>query len=147
MGYINNRGIQLLVQTFNLMAHFNTQLGIQVRKRLIKQIQLRTTSQSAPHRDTLTLTTRKLRRFTIQQLFDLQHFSHSINLSIDLLLRHLTNLQTESDIATYRHVWIKRVRLEYHRNIAIFRFNLRHIDTINHDFTRANIFEPSDGVH
>ena len=48
------------------------QLGIKVGQRFIKQEHIRITHKRAPHGDPLTLTSRELARFAIQQLFNLQ---------------------------------------------------------------------------
>ena len=47
-----------LMQRFDFSAHRNTQFGIQVRQRLIKQKYFRVAHNGTPHGDALALSTR-----------------------------------------------------------------------------------------
>ena len=69
----------------------------------------------------MTLTTGKLLRLAVQQLADTQNVSGFLDLLVDLRLGGLAQLEAERHIVVYCHVWIKRVALEHHGNVAILR--------------------------
>ena len=120
MGYINKRSLQALVQLADFGSHCYTELGVQVRERLVEQEHFWLTNDSSPNCNTLTLTARKLARFAVQQILDTKNISSFTHTALDLVLADLTKFQAESHIIVNRKVRIKRVRLEDHGNVAIF---------------------------
>ena len=63
---------RLLMQAFDLNAHVDAQLGVEVGERLVEQEHLRLSHQCAAHSDALSLATRKLAWPALQQMLDLQ---------------------------------------------------------------------------
>ena len=65
MGYIDDCGLQSLMELGNLNTHLNTQLGIQVGERLVHQKYLGITDNGAAHGHTLSLAAGKLTGLTV----------------------------------------------------------------------------------
>ncbi len=134
------------MQQLDLRTHLDPQLRIEIRQRFIEQEHHRITSQRTTHRHTLPLTTRELTRFPIQQMRNLQRVSHTIHNLLLLLLGHLPDIQPKRDIFTHRHRRIQRVRLEHHRDIAIFRRQVVHRLAVDLDLALRHGLEAGDHV-
>jgi hypothetical protein len=57
----------------------------------------------------------------LQELLDLEGLRGVPNALGDLVLRHPVQLQTEREVVFDRHVWVERVVLEDHRDVALLR--------------------------
>ena len=145
--HVNNGGIQALVQLFNLGTHVNAQLCVEVRQRLVEQVKLWLPCQRTTYRYPLALPSRKLARLAIQQMLYLQQLSHRLNAFAALGLVNLAHLKRELDILGHRHVWIKRVGLEDHRNVAICRSHARDVAALQPHHATGRLIEPRDNVH
>ena len=55
---------------------------------------------------------------------DVEDLGSFFNQLLDLVLRNLTELQTESHVVEYCHVRIQSVVLEYHCDISVLRSNV-----------------------
>ena len=67
-----------------------------------------------------------------------------LHASVDLVLRHLLELETERHVVEHAHVRVERVVLEHHRDVALLR---RHVvdDTVaDADRALGYRFEPGD---
>ena len=107
------------MQRGDFRAHLDAQLRIEIRQRLVEQEDRRIANNRASDRDALPLATRKLRRPSLEQGFQLQHFCRRLNLGIDLCSRCAEVLETEGQILIHGHVRIERVGLEHHREPAL----------------------------
>jgi len=116
VGNVDEGGSQLLVQLDDLGAHGGTQLSVQVGQRVTNHC----TTQS----DTLALTTGQSLGLAVQQVLDLQDLSSLMDAAVDLVLRGLTQFQTESDVLVDGHVGVQSVALEDHGDVAVLRGNV-----------------------
>ena len=112
------------MQLGDLSTHLNTELGIEVGQRFVHQEDLRLTNNSTAQSNTLTLTTGKSLRLTVEQLLDRKDLGRLTNAGINLLLGFLAQLQTECHVVINGHVRIQSVVLENHRDIAVLRSNI-----------------------
>ena len=121
VGNVNERRAESLVDLGKLGSHRRTELRVEVRQRLVKKEYLRVADDSASERDTLLLTTGQSLRLSVKQVGDVEDTSGLFDLSLDLLLRGLAELQTERHVVKHRHMRIQSVVLEHHRDIAVLR--------------------------
>lgn len=61
-------------------------------------------------------------------------------------LGHTTALQTESDVLRNGHIWIERIGLKHHCNIAIPRVQSVYNTVANGNFTTVNALKARDHV-
>ena len=144
MCYIDKCSTQLLVQLGDLSSHLCTQLSVQVGQRLVKQEYLRITNDRTTQCNTLSLTTGHCLRLTIQQVAQIQNLCSFFYLASDLVLRNLTQLQTECHVVEYGHVRIQSVVLEYHCNISVLRSDVVYQTVADVQFALRNFFQTSD---
>ncbi|MEY9789597.1 hypothetical protein ABIE77_004156 [Sinorhizobium fredii] len=123
---IDDRRAEPRVQTLYFRAHVDPELRVEVRQRLIEQEELGLAHDGASHRNTLALTARQLRGFAIQKVRDLQQLRGSSNGLLAVSRRYAADLHAELDVLSNGHRRIKRVGLEDHRDVAIFRRQLVH---------------------
>ena len=72
MRHMNEGGSQLAVKRFQFTAHMQSQLGVEIRQRLVEKKRLRLADDGAPHRDALPLASRKLCRTPVQEFLQPQ---------------------------------------------------------------------------
>jgi len=97
-----------------------------------------------PHRDTLPLPTGQLRRPALQHVTEAEHARDLLDTPLLLLLRHLPHAQPERQVFVDGLVWIERVVLEDHRDVAIARGEVVHDLAGDPDLARADLLEPGD---
>ena len=144
MSYVDECRTQLLVELGDLGSHLRTELCVQVGQRLVKQEYLRITNDCTAQRNTLSLTTGHSLRLTIQQVAQIQDLCSLFYLACDLVLRYLTQLQTECHVVEYGHVRIQSVVLEYHCDISVLRSDVVYQAVADVQLTFGNFFQTSD---
>mmetsp|Transcript_28726 Transcript_28726/g.54376 ORF Transcript_28726/g.54376 Transcript_28726/m.54376 type:complete len:348 (+) Transcript_28726:2360-3403(+) len=146
MGDINDGGAQLLVQLLDLCTHVHAQFSIKVRQRLIKQKHIRIAHQRPAHSHPLTLPAGQSTGLAVQQRFDLQKLRDILHRPVPLGLGRAMHLKTKGDVLTHRHVWVERVGLEHHRDIALGRVDPIHNGIPDADLAAGDLFQPRDHV-
>ena len=119
--HIEDSDIQLLLQGLDLKAHLLTQIGIQIRQRLIEEQERGLADKRTRERDALLLAARELRRQTFFQPLhpdDLHHLHHA---RTDLVLWTLRDLERVGNIVKDRHVWPYRIVLKDEPDAAALR--------------------------
>ena len=86
MCHIKGRYPQFALQLPDFEAHLDTQLGIEIGQRFVKQEHSRLPHDSPSHCHTLTLPTGQLAWFAIQQIFQLKKLCSLNDLCLDLPL-------------------------------------------------------------
>ena len=96
--------------------------------------------------DTLALAAGELARVAIEQAGDAEHGGGGLDARLDLGRGQLPRLQPEADVPGDRHVWIERIVLEHHRDVAVSRPHVVDDLAADLDLTVADILEPGDGA-
>ena len=141
MCYVDDGGLEGLVELCDLYTHLCSQLRIEVTERLIHEEYLRSTNDRTSHRYTLSLSTGKSLRLSVEEMLEIEDSCSLMHLLIDLCLRNLTKLQTECHVVIYRHMRIQSVVLEYHRDISVLRLNIIYSLAVDDQVTARDILE------
>ena len=112
---------QLLLDAPDLAAHLNTQLGVQIAQRFVKEQHFGMHDQGARQRNTLLLSTAQLVGRSVLQPAQLGEFHHFGNLSPNLLGTEPLDLESVGDILEDGEMREDGVALEDHRHIALIR--------------------------
>ena len=131
MSNVDDRCTKILMKLGNLDTHLNSQLCIQVGKRLVHKEYLRITNDSTTHGNTLSLSTGKSLRLTVKKFLKVEDSCCFSDLFVDLSLRNFTKFQSECHIIIYCHVRIQSVVLEYHCDITVFCLNIVHYFSVD----------------
>src|SRR5205085_12141677 len=91
---------------------------------LVHQEGLRLADDRASHRDALALASGERARLPFEERLETERLSSDADAAVDLLLRHLLELQPEGDVLVDREMRIQRLALEHHRDVAVAR---RHV--------------------
>ena len=142
--HVDRRHLQRLLDARDLGAHLHAQLRVEVRKRLVHQKRLRLAHDRPSHRDALPLTTGKLSRPALQQVADAEHSRNLLDPALLLGLRNLAHAQTEGEVVVDRLVWIERVVLEHHRDVAVARRQVVHDSAADPDLTQGDFLKAGD---
>ena len=141
MCYVDDGGLEGLVELCDLYTHLCSQLRIEVTERLIHEEYLRSTNDRTSHRYTLSLSTGKSLRFSVEEMLEIEDSRSLMHLLIDLCLRNLTKLQTECHVVIYGHMRIQSVVLEYHRDISVLRLDVIYSLAVDDQVTARDILE------
>src|SRR5699024_2017167 len=131
MCYVDDRSAQVLMELGDLNTHLDSQFCIQVGERLVHQEYLRVADDGTSHGNTLSLTTGKSLRFTVEQFLKVKDPCSLADFLVDLIFRNLAQLQSECHVVIYCHMRIQSVVLEYHRDITVFRLYIVHYFSID----------------
>ncbi|MCY1366625.1 hypothetical protein D9M69_535290 [compost metagenome] len=147
MSDIDGGGLQPLVHQLDLGAHLHPQLGVEVRQRLVEQVDLRPPRQRPAHGHALLLATGQLAGLALQQVLDLQQLGHARHLGVDLGGRQLADLQAEGDVLAHAHGRVQRVGLEHHGDVPVLGAHAADVGVVDHDRAAADALQPGDAVH
>jgi len=117
---------------------------IQIGERLIHQKNAGPAHQRTAKRHPLALSAGKFARQAVEIALYLQSFRDDRHQLIGFRLRHAAGLQAEVDIVADIHMRKQRIGLEDHRDVAVFRRQMRDIDTADHQPSRGNRFQAGD---
>ena len=144
MSYVDGCSSDTAVDFRNFSTHRYTKFRIQVWQRFVHQEHFCITDNGTTHGHTLTLTTRKVSWFTIQEFFQAKDFSCFLYTFVDIFLAVFTQFQTKCHVIVHSHVWVKSVVLEYHGDITVFRCHVVYNSAIDWTFTFCDVFKTSD---
>jgi hypothetical protein len=113
-------------------------------ERLVHQIGLRLPDNGAAHRNPLALATRQVGRLALQVRLESEHVGRLRDPALELILRHVAQLQSETEILLDGHVGIQRVVLEHHGDVAVLgRHVVDHL-VADRDRTGADVLQARD---
>ena len=118
--------LELALDAGDLGAHLHPQLGVEVRQRFVHEEHRRRADDGATHRDALPLTTREVAWLAVEQLLETEDVRDLFDSAVAFCLRHLVELQAESEVVAHREVRVERVVLEHHRDVAVLGGNPVH---------------------
>ena len=115
------------VDALDLGTHLDTQLGVEIRERLVEQKQPRVQHQRAGDRDALLLPAGELRWIAILEFRQAARAAAS-RARVRLIFgrRPALQLEPECDIAEHRHVREQRIVLEHHAETALLGRHVVH---------------------
>src|SRR6185312_11540534 len=123
-----------------LSTRLDAQNRIEVGKRLVEEERLRAAHDRATQGHALALPARERHRPAIQQAVDAQRLRDITHTFFDPRPIDLPHLQTKREIVANGLVWVERVALEDHRQIALLRRHVRDRLSIDEDApTRRSI--------
>ena len=141
MGHVHGGDAQLTLQRSNLGTGLDTQLGVQVGQRLIHEEDLRLTDNCTAHCHTLTLTTGKCLRLTIQVGLQVEDACCFLNALSNLSLGGACDLQCEAHVLANGHVRVQSVVLEDHCDVAVLRLYVGDVLIANEDTAGVHVFK------
>jgi hypothetical protein len=107
IGYIDEGGLQALMQFRDLCPHLHPELGIQVGQRFIHEKYLGITNHGSSQSYALHFSTGKYPGFSMEQMPDLQNVRRLLNPPIDFRFGHSSDFEAKSHILVHCHMWIK----------------------------------------
>ena len=118
MSDVNHRRAEPPVQSSNLAAHLDPQLGVEIRERFIEKKRLGLLYNCTTDGDPLALTARQLRRLAIEKMGDLQNVGGAGDPRGNLGLADLLTNEAKAQILAHAHVPVESVGLEHHCHAA-----------------------------
>ena len=128
----------------DLDTHLNSQLRVQVGERLVHQEYFRVTNDRTSHGNTLSLSTGKRFRFTVEQFVQIEDSCGFAYFFVNLVFRDFTKFQSERHVVIYGHMRIQRVVLENHRDVTVFRLYIVHYFSVDLQCSVCDIFQTCD---
>jgi hypothetical protein len=147
MGDIDRRHLKIMLQPFELGPHLDPELGIEIGQRLVEQEHPGRPDDRPRQRHSLALAARQLARQPRQQRLQLDPPRDLLDPPFELRRRNFADHQRIADIVGDRQMRIKRIGLEHHRDIAIFRQDVVHPLIAEIEVTRRHLLEPGDHPH
>ena len=132
------------LQLGDVGAHLDAQLGIEVRERLVHQVDARLAHDRPPHRHPLALSARQLPGLALEELGQPEQRGDLAHARLALGLRHLRDLQREGDVGGHGEVRIERVVLEHHRDVALLRGDVGDVAVADHDRAGVDLLEAGE---
>ena len=124
---VNEGGAESLMKLSDLGSHLCTELSVQVGERLVKQEDLRVTDDSTAESNTLSLTTGKSLRLSVEQVGDVEDTEQPLQRGCLISsFGVFPQLQTECHVVINGHVRVQSVVLEHHCDISVLRSNVVH---------------------
>src|SRR5205823_7447798 len=108
MRHVYRRGLDLALEPLQVVSGRVTQLGVEIRERLVQQEHLGVAHQRAAQGDALALAPRELARVAIEVTGDAEQLRRPPYLLVDLFTRHAGRLEREGDVLEYGAVEIGR---------------------------------------
>ena len=141
---VHRRDRELSLDAQDLGAHLHAKLRVEVRERLVHEEDLGLAHDRAPHRHTLALAAGQLARLPVEMVDEADDARRLLDPSPGFRLRHLPHPQREPDVLRNRHVWVERVVLEDHRNVARARRQVVHDALADPDLAVRDLLETRD---
>ena len=127
VGDIDSRYGETLLKLDELCPGLHAELCVQVRERLVHQIDLRMTHDRAAHGDTLALAAGEVARLAVEiglEVEQLRRFAHPL---CALVFRNTLLLQGEAHVGGDVEVRVERVILEDHGDVTVTWTNRRDV--------------------
>src|SRR5690606_2730985 len=138
-----------LAELLELGAHGRAQLGVQVRQRLVEQVDLRGPHQHAAERGALALPVGQLPREALEQVVDAER-GRDLPDALGLLLRRpgavAARPQRGGEVLLHRLLRVERVALERHRDAAVVGLDPGHVPARDAHLALDLVDEPRDAL-
>ncbi len=127
-------------------ADADAELRVEVRERLVHEEDGRAPDDRATHGDALALAAGKRERPSVHEFLEPEQTGRLRDARGDLLARRSPHLQAEGEVPADVHVWVERIVLEDHRDVALLRSDVRHVAFADEDGSVADILEPRNAT-
>ena len=119
MGYIEGGDAHLLLDSLDGIAHFHSQLGVQVGEGFIHEKDFRVDDNGPCQGNALLLAAGELGGHPLLQMVYLHYLQDIIHLGLYLVLGYFPVLKAECHIVPDRHVGEDCIVLEYHAHVPL----------------------------
>ena len=141
---VNERGGKSVMDLGDFRSHLCAEFRVEVGKRFVEKEYFRFADDRTAERDTLSLTAGKRLRLSAQVHFDTEDSRGFLHPFVDFRFGNFSQFQTERHVVVNGHVRIKRVVLEHHRDIPVFRRNVVFQFAVDIQFAVGNFFKTRD---
>ena len=142
--HIDGRRPEAALKAAHFAAHLDAQLRVEVRERLVHEEDRRLAHDRPAHRDALALAAGERARLALEERLKPESLGRVADPPVDLLLRHLLDTEAEGDVVVDREVWIERVALKDHRDVAVPRGDVVDDPVPDPDCSAGDVLEPGD---
>ncbi|ELY39605.1 phenol hydroxylase [Natronorubrum tibetense GA33] len=133
---------EFVLNALDLRAHLRPEARVEVGKRLVEEEEIRLANDRPPERDALFLPARKLVGFVLEQVSDPHHFGCLDDAAFAFALIEIgTHPKSELHVLEDGFVGVERVVLEYHRDIPVFRVDVRDVLVADRDRSSGGLLE------
>ena len=141
---VDRRHAELGLQARDLSSHVHAELRVQVRERLVHQVRGRLAHDRPAHRHPLALSARESAGLAVEELLEPENASRFADALVDLFFRRLSQLEAEGDVVVHAQVWVERVALEDHRDVAVASRQAIHDAVTDSQDAFTDVLEPGD---
>ena len=141
--HVDRRHAEAVVETRELAAHRDAQLGVQVRERLVHEECLRLANHRPAHRNALALAARELAGLAVEELLESELLRDLPNPPGALALRDLAQFEREPEVLADRHVRVQGVVLKDHRDVPLARRTVGYVFVAEDDPPARHLLEPA----
>ena len=141
---VDGRGGETLMQLLEVGAELGPQLCVQVRERLVEEVDARPAGERAPHRHALPLAAGELGGLAVQQLIEVRSELTSLTRSAISAVGILCCRSPKARFCQDGLVRIQRVALEHHRDVAVPGRDAVHDLSADGDRSRGRLLQPRD---
>ena len=124
--------------------HLHAELRVEVRERLVHEVDARLADDRPAHRDPLALSAGELARLPLQVLGQPEQLGHLAHAPVALRARDVRHLEREGDVRGDGQVRVERVVLEHHRDVAPLRRQVGHVAVADVDGARVDLLEAGE---
>src|SRR5581483_7783831 len=118
---VDGRHAEAPLNLLDVRAHLDTQLCVEVRQRLVHEEDRGLAHDRTAHRNALPLAAGERAGLSLEIRLEVEDPRSLGDARADLVLRDFRDLQREGDVVAHAQVWIERIALEDHRNVAALR--------------------------
>jgi hypothetical protein len=141
---IEHGGGEFLVEPSDFASHLDPKLCIQIGERLVKKKGPGPANHSSTQGHPLPFAAGELSRLALQDGLQLQRSSYLANPLGDNIAVCSSQAQAETEIVSHGFVWINRVALKDHRQVAFLRRQVRDVLIIQINSTCRRRFQAGD---
>ncbi len=142
VGDVDRGGAELLLEALQLGPRLHAQLRVEVRERLVHQVDGRAAHDGTGERDALALPARELGRPPLEQRSQLEAVRRLAHAPVEAGGVHPPRPQRKRHVLVDAQVRVERVALEHHRHVALGRGHVVHHALADQDPARVRALEP-----
>ena len=144
VGHVHGGDRQPRLQLGELGPRLHAQLGVEVRERLVHQVDLRMADDGPAHRDTLALAAREVLRLAIEVRLEVEDARRLADLGDPLGLGDALLLEGEAHVLGHGQLRVEGVVLEDHGDVAVAWAHGAHVAVADEDRPAVERLEPGE---